>query len=136
ARYYDPATGRFLSQDPAGLDAGDLNLYRYVNNAPTNGTDPSGMTWDDLVNLFRYPSDALAGAYEGGKNLVKGAGGLVADTALTAVDVAAYGGQAMAKAMGNNIDYQPRSSLFQGAKQAPDKARFALEPTRDTGLNA
>ena len=25
-----------------GFDAGDSNLYRYVNNAPTNATDPSG----------------------------------------------------------------------------------------------
>ena len=26
-----------------GFDAGDSNLYRYVNNSPTNATDPSGM---------------------------------------------------------------------------------------------
>jgi hypothetical protein len=31
-----------MSQDPLGFDAGDSNLYRYVKNAPTNGTDPSG----------------------------------------------------------------------------------------------
>jgi RHS repeat-associated protein len=43
ARYYDPSTGRWLNQDPLGFDAGDSNLYRYVNNAPTNGTDPSGL---------------------------------------------------------------------------------------------
>jgi hypothetical protein len=29
--------------DPLGFDAGDSNLYRYVNNAPTNATDPSGL---------------------------------------------------------------------------------------------
>jgi RHS repeat-associated protein len=43
ARYYDPATGRFLSQDPIGIDAGDPNFYRYVGNGPTNATDPSGL---------------------------------------------------------------------------------------------
>jgi len=43
ARYYDPATGRFISQDPIGFDAGDANLYRYVGNAPTNATDPTGL---------------------------------------------------------------------------------------------
>jgi RHS repeat-associated protein len=43
ARVYDPESGRWLSQDPMGFAAGDSNLYRYVNNAPTNGTDPSGM---------------------------------------------------------------------------------------------
>jgi RHS repeat-associated protein len=42
ARYYDPSTGRFISADPIGFDAGDANLYRYVFNSPTNYTDPSG----------------------------------------------------------------------------------------------
>ena len=45
ARIYDPASGRWLSQDPLGFDAGDSNLYRYVNNAPTDATDPSGMDY-------------------------------------------------------------------------------------------
>ena len=31
-----------LLVDPMGFDAGDSNLYRYVNNPPTNATDPSG----------------------------------------------------------------------------------------------
>jgi RHS repeat-associated protein len=43
ARWYDPATGQFLSHDPAGFAAGDPNLYRYCGNSPTNFTDPSGM---------------------------------------------------------------------------------------------
>jgi RHS repeat-associated protein len=42
ARYYSPALGRFLSQDPLGFEAGDYNLYRYAFNNPTNLTDPSG----------------------------------------------------------------------------------------------
>jgi RHS repeat-associated protein len=42
ARYYDPATGRWMSQEPLGFAAGDSNLYRYVHNIPTNLTDPSG----------------------------------------------------------------------------------------------
>ena len=42
ARYYDPMVGRFISEDPIGFSAGDTNLYRYVNNSPTNFTDPSG----------------------------------------------------------------------------------------------
>jgi RHS repeat-associated protein len=41
ARYYDPVLKRFISQDSAGLAAG-LNLYRYVDNAPTNFSDPDG----------------------------------------------------------------------------------------------
>ncbi|RKZ43487.1 MAG: hypothetical protein DRQ58_12525, partial [Gammaproteobacteria bacterium] len=41
-RYYDPGLGRFISQDPIGFEGGDFNLYRYVNNSPLNGTDPTG----------------------------------------------------------------------------------------------
>jgi RHS repeat-associated protein len=44
ARYYDPEAGRFLSTDGSGFSAGDLNLYRYVENRPLSVTDPSGNT--------------------------------------------------------------------------------------------
>ena len=43
ARWYDSESGRWMSQDPMGFDAGDSNLYRYVNNRPTSATDPSGL---------------------------------------------------------------------------------------------
>jgi RHS repeat-associated protein len=43
ARSYSPTVGRFDSQDPTGFTAGDTNLYRYVGNSPTNGTDPLGL---------------------------------------------------------------------------------------------
>jgi RHS repeat-associated protein len=45
ARYYNPQTQQWTSQDPLGFDAGDSNLYRYVNNQPANRTDPSGLRW-------------------------------------------------------------------------------------------
>jgi RHS repeat-associated protein len=43
ARWYDARIGRWLSQDPSGLDAEDANLYRYVRNAPVFTADPSGL---------------------------------------------------------------------------------------------
>ena len=43
ARMYDPAIGRFLTQDPVGFAGGDVNLYRYVTNAPTSFTGPLGL---------------------------------------------------------------------------------------------
>lgn len=43
ARYYDPSTGRWICRDPLGFAAGDPNLYRYLNNQPTEGRDPSGL---------------------------------------------------------------------------------------------
>ncbi len=42
ARFYDPQTGRFLSEDSLRFDAGDQNLYRYVFNNPVNLVDPNG----------------------------------------------------------------------------------------------
>ncbi|GIW91674.1 MAG: hypothetical protein KatS3mg109_2106 [Pirellulaceae bacterium] len=42
ARYYDPAVGRFMSEDPLGFAAGDANLARYVGNATTIYVDPTG----------------------------------------------------------------------------------------------
>ena len=44
ARYYNPAASRFVSQDPLGQAANGPNLYRYVENQPTNATDPEGTT--------------------------------------------------------------------------------------------
>ena len=47
ARYYDPATGLFLSPDPIGI-AGGMNEYGYVFGNPVNGADPSGLDPDRL----------------------------------------------------------------------------------------
>ncbi len=41
-RWYDPATCRWMSQDPLGLAAGP-NVYRYAGDNPVNDTDPSGL---------------------------------------------------------------------------------------------
>jgi len=42
ARYYDPATGRFLQRDPIGI-LGGLNVYSYVVSTPTTIVDPQGL---------------------------------------------------------------------------------------------
>ena len=42
ARYYDPASGRFLQRDPIGI-AGGPNAYEYVRSAPQGHADPSGL---------------------------------------------------------------------------------------------
>ncbi|MEX2122008.1 MAG: RHS repeat-associated core domain-containing protein [Pirellulales bacterium] len=47
ARWYDPQTGRFISEDPIGFEGGDANLNRYVGNDPANFTDPSGLVERD-----------------------------------------------------------------------------------------
>ena len=44
AQYYDPTLGRFISQDPIGIDGGDVNFYRYVGNGPLVNRDPMGLS--------------------------------------------------------------------------------------------
>src|SRR5208337_1387713 len=45
ARYYNPATGRFLSRDPKEGwidDPATLHKYLYANGDPVNALDPTG----------------------------------------------------------------------------------------------
>ena len=68
ARYYDAATGRFLSQDPLGFGAGDTNLYRYVFNNPIGLTDPSGqicLSQTEIAVISGALGSAAAGAVIG-----------------------------------------------------------------------
>ncbi|MGA2641282.1 MAG: peptidoglycan DD-metalloendopeptidase family protein, partial [Spirochaetia bacterium] len=44
ARYYDPTTGRFLTEDPSRQG---VNWYAYCDNDPINRTDPTGMDVGD-----------------------------------------------------------------------------------------
>ncbi len=53
ARHYDASLGRFMSSDPIGLAAGDVNFYRYVANSPVAHSDPSGLdTWIRDCRLY------------------------------------------------------------------------------------
>jgi len=58
ARWYDPNTGRFISEDPIGFGDGP-NVYRYAGNDPVNFRDPTG--------LFQAgnPLNDLAGSFGG-----------------------------------------------------------------------
>jgi RHS repeat-associated protein len=42
ARWYEPRTGRFLSEDPIGLDGG-INPYAFAAADPVNRSDPAGL---------------------------------------------------------------------------------------------
>ena len=60
ARYYDPASGRFLQRDPIG-GVGGLNVYQYVKNSPGGATDPTGLRaiQDDWGPLGGHPPDKV-----------------------------------------------------------------------------
>jgi RHS repeat-associated protein len=42
ARFFSPTQGRFVSEDPAGVNGEDVNLYTYVVNNPIRFIDPNG----------------------------------------------------------------------------------------------
>ncbi len=55
ARYYDPTTGRFISEDPVRY-AGGRNFYVYVGNEPTTLLDPMGLRPCNLPIVQKDPS--------------------------------------------------------------------------------
>ena len=61
ARYYNPTTGRFLSEDPIGLRGG-TNLYAYAGNNPISFRDSFGLKPHDPWN----PGPLLMGGQGGG----------------------------------------------------------------------
>jgi RHS repeat-associated protein len=63
ARYYSPVLGRFISEDPTGLFGGDVNLYRYAVDNPTNFKDPKGK-W--IIPAIIGGIGAAAGGIEAG----------------------------------------------------------------------
>lgn len=96
ARYYDPATGRFLGQDP--LPTG--NLYAYVGNNPVNLVDPYGLIgFKDIKKIGTSVSDAA-------KSVV---GGINTTTVLQIADIipltpiCASGGRALGGAVGTAV---------------------------------
>jgi len=48
ARWYEPVTGRWLSNDPIGISGG-LNQYVFCNNNPVNFRDPFGLDAEIIV---------------------------------------------------------------------------------------
>jgi RHS repeat-associated protein len=55
-RVYSPTLGRWLSIDPLGFEAGDVNTFRSSANSPGNYNDPSGL-------ILPIPLIAIGGAF-------------------------------------------------------------------------
>jgi RHS repeat-associated protein len=76
ARYYNPAWGRFVSEDPIGI-AGGTNLYGYANQNPVNFGDPSGQFAFVVPFIYACLADPICG------------GPLIFGSAILARDIAA-----------------------------------------------
>jgi RHS repeat-associated protein len=86
ARYYDPETGRFLTNDPVAGDAlnpPSLHKYLYAYDSPMVFTDPWGeYGWDDFKTDMVELNDIV----------VEFTKGVTVDTAETAANLATLGG--------------------------------------------
>src|SRR5439155_8950133 len=69
ARYYHTDLQRFISEDPLGLAAGDVNFYAYVANNPLSFIDPFGLDKDQC--------SAGGGALAGAANFSAGFGDIL-----------------------------------------------------------
>jgi RHS repeat-associated protein len=148
ARYYAPALGRFLTQDPSGLGP-DSNPYRYVGNDPTDATDPSGLwnlwnplTWgtgnpnsDRWYNKINPVGESAhwgatgEGLYEGGKNVIFAPVKIAKEVILSDIDVV---NGLIAAASGEKWGY--RGNLSQTG-QAIQNGASATEFYKDAALN-
>jgi RHS repeat-associated protein len=100
ARYYDPALGRFISQDPFGISGGSANLYEYALDDPVGRNDPTGMCGSWCQGLANFGAGVLNGLSFGlinvpppfcgpGNNLAYGFGNLLGQlgTSLALIEV-------------------------------------------------
>ncbi|MEA5052070.1 MAG: RHS repeat-associated core domain-containing protein, partial [Propionicimonas sp.] len=117
ARYYDPASARFLSPDPAPASAGDprtLDRYMYCTGDPVNYYDPTGAVIDVDGDGRIDSEDSYAHAYihapEGPKGSVAGATKYaLRDAMIQAVTEAESGRTARAVAL---VAHQARAAAY------------------------
>ena len=81
ARWYDPATGRWISKDPIGLSGG-LNLYAFCGNDPVDKRDFSGHL------TVQIGVSATGGLGNGG---TVGVGLAIGYSSATGLQIGAYG---------------------------------------------
>jgi RHS repeat-associated protein len=114
ARYYEPWTGRFLSEDPA-MDG--ANWYVYASNCPTMMNDPTGEA-SFLAGLLVAALVAAAINIAGQLLLYGTVEGHLVISAATWGAIGASWGKALAKAAG------AKSSSILGALLSSDRGEF------------
>ncbi|CAN2536672.1 hypothetical+protein [Methylocapsa aurea] len=94
ARFFDPALGRFLAEDPLGYGGGDSNLYSFAWNNPKNWSDPSGLSAAAEEGSINH---ATVGAILGDGIVTTAEGTTALTTGADAASVAARSGSAVQK---------------------------------------
>jgi RHS repeat-associated protein len=118
-RWYDPRTGRWLSEDPVFGDVRDpmsLNLWAYANGNPVGYVDPTG----EAVDLGRLLSGVRKGASSAARGMVNSALGVGNFFSL------AWGGAG--GGFNENWDYR--------LKTAAEEQRYANDAARLVGVAA
>jgi RHS repeat-associated protein len=118
ARFYDPSTGRFLTEDPAGgvqSDPQSLNGYAYARDNPLAIVDPSGLSWWNPLTWT--PTQAILVGAAFGLGLVS-ALQLGLDPVTDALDAGAIGNVvasfATATAIGGVLNLAANTALSRG----------------------
>lgn len=104
ARYYDPLSKRFISEDPIGL-AGGPNGYAYTGDNPLGSVDPSGLLAIYIGGLGSIAGGPLAASSGGG--IVFDFSGNIGTYTVTGVG----GGQGGDASFGLSIGFVAASSI-------------------------
>src|SRR5262249_51832832 len=123
ARWYDPKTGDFTTEDPDGFGAGQANLGEYVGNHPTNGSDPSGL-FEMFGQTYLMPWDSGA-RWDVGMNFASHARDYVADHGTQLIESGADAG-ASAMMAGGGYVYSQTQAAGQAISDWGNSASSAL----------
>jgi RHS repeat-associated protein len=114
-RWYDGRIGRFVSEDPIGLNGGDINVFGYVKSNPINFKDPLGLVsnpfYAGCVATYTTLGAGVGFVAGGGLGLITGPG------AVAASPLAALAGTSVGGALGAGI-----GSLACGTPAFPNQA--------------
>jgi RHS repeat-associated protein len=98
ARWYDPETGRWLSNDPIGISGG-LNLYAFCANNPVNFVDPMGTGVFKILSSLGKGGRKLSGKVDDindAARLLKEGEDILSESASEARDLAKIAGDGKA----------------------------------------
>ncbi|MGH7592656.1 MAG: RHS repeat-associated core domain-containing protein [Gemmatimonadales bacterium] len=122
-RQYDPATGRWLQEDPMGI-AGGVNLYQYTGNDPNSFSDPFGLQSDSSSTAQTQGGDStkkcsgLARVLKGNAATIGQPGGFgdVVTSGGAAIAPEQWGGKAAARGIRNSVsgEFPSAGTSFQG----------------------